>query len=1210
MRREERVLRASRISGALLAIAGLLNVLPIAVAQSDRGIITGTVLDSSGASVLAAISIRNAATGVEYSTVATSTGNYTVPSLPAGRYNLTASAPGFSHYVQEGITVQVAQTARVDVVLKLGAVTDSVTVTADAVLLKTEGADQSQTVSGDQINRLPLTTGGNGLYGTRNPLAALDLAPGANNTTGTNFVFRVNGTTNNAKFLLDGQDISLLGMASSHLSESHPSTEAIQEVTLLSSNFAAEFGQVQGGLVSFTTRSGTNQFHGGGYDYMMNEALNAGRPFTDDGKGHLVRPRQRNNNYGFTFGGPVRIPKVYDGRNRTFFFFSMDQFLQKATVSGAALTVPTDAYRAGDFRGALTGRTLGTDPIGRPILENTIYNPFSNKTAPDGRIYRDPFPDNIIPANLISPVAQKIQDLIPRATLPGVVLNLPLVDQTYTKTTLPSFKIDHQLDDKTKINFYFGTWLNYTAKSTGDGLPAPISNAREFRTKTPSFRLNVDRTITPTLLIHAGVGEIRYWHIDAQPELTRTFDAPGKLGLVGGLGTPAGFPSIGGLNSQQGGIVATMGWTIGTLPRLDDHPTAVLSGTLVKGNHTFKAGGEWWRDFDGQKSGTTGGAYTFSGAQTGLPYLQTTNIGGGTVGFPYASFLLGASNSASIRNRSETLRRKTGVGVYLQDTWKLTRRLTLDLGVRYDRQDASREQHDRSASFDRTGPNPSAGGLAGATMYEGYGQKKCNCLFGDTFNLGFAPRLGVAYQINSKTVLRAGWGFVYGRAAATNVGGSTVGAGFNTLNFVSNVYGDPAVTFATGLQYDPAQLYVATYDPGIQPQPGTITSPPNWVDDTSGRPGRVNQWNVSLQREITRDLTIEAAYVGNRSAHISGGLTQFNALSIDTLRSRGFDITNPADRTILNSPWNSTAAQGRGIRAPYAGYPTGLTVAQTLRPYPQFGNIGATGQQRAFSWYDALQAKATQRYSHGLTATVSFTWQKELELGNGPTNDVFNIPNNKNISGASQPFATAIGLSYQAPKVTSNRIVQEVVKDWTIGTFFRFSSGLPIPNPGSNNNLNLYLFQSTRQNRVPGVPLFTKDLDCHCIDPNKDFVLNKDAWADPPQGTWGTGAAYYNDYRFQRHPREQIGVGRLFAMREGMSLELRFEFFNVFNRAQMADPVATNPQGAQQRNPQGVPTSGFGFINSQSPGNSSVIDNPTNLGGNPRQGQLLVRFKF
>ncbi len=205
---------------------------------------------------------------------------------------------------------------------------------------------------------------------------------------------------------------------------------------------------------------------------------------------------------------------------------------------------------------------------------------------------------------------------------------------------------------------------------------------------------------------------------------------------------------------------------------------------------------------------------------------------------------------------------------------------------------------------------------------------------------------------------------------------------------------------------------------------------------------------------------------------------------------------------------------------------------------------------------------------------------------------------------------TAIGLSYATPALGSSKVLRAVSRNWTIGSYFRYASGLPIQTPGANNNLNQYVFQSTRQNRIPGVPLFLKDLDCHCIDPDKDFVLNKAAWQDPAQGTWGDGAAFYNDYRFQRHPQERIGIGRVFDFwREGMSLEIRAELFNVFNRAQMADPVSTNPQGAQIVTG-GFARGGFGWINSQSPGNASVIDNPTNLGGNPRQGQLLLRSKF
>ncbi|MCU1324985.1 MAG: Cna B-type protein, partial [Bryobacterales bacterium] len=396
-----------------ILLAGL--VAASAFGQSDRGTITGTVIDPAGASVPnVKVSVTDVERGAAYSTVTTSTGNYTLPSLPSGRYDMTVVAAGFSQYIQKGIDVQVAQTGRIDVVLKIGQASDSVTITADAPLLRTENAEQSQTLSGDDIDKLPLTLGGNNLYGTRNPLAGLSLAPGVAQVTGTNFQFRVNGSTDTARFLLDGQDITTAGMTSQHLSESHPSVEAVSEVTLQSSNFAAEFGQVQGGLVNFTTRSGTNQFHLSAYDYNTNEFMNAGRPFTDNGKGSLIRPRQRNNNYGFTVGGPVWIPKLYNGHNRTFFFFNFDQFRNKSTVSGAAGTVPTLAYRQGDFSGALTNRTLN-DPSGRQYQENAIFDPLSNQVV-NGQTIRTQFPGNVIPANRLDPVALKIQALIPVPT--------------------------------------------------------------------------------------------------------------------------------------------------------------------------------------------------------------------------------------------------------------------------------------------------------------------------------------------------------------------------------------------------------------------------------------------------------------------------------------------------------------------------------------------------------------------------------------------------------------------------------------------------------------------------------------------------------------------------------------------------------------------------------------------------------------------------
>jgi hypothetical protein len=248
------------------------------------------------------------------------------------------------------------------------------------------------------------------------------------------------------------------------------------------------------------------------------------------------------------------------------------------------------------------------------------------------------------------------------------------------------------------------------------------------------------------------------------------------------------------------------------------------------------------------------------------------------------------------------------------------------------------------------------------------------------------------------------------------------------------------------------------------------------------------------------------------------------------------------------------------------------------------------------NWYDSLQIKATKRYSHGFDFTAAFTWAKELATGQG-VNDTFNRPNQKSLVGTSQPFLLSVGFNYELQKMTDSKIVRSAVGGWTLGGVLRYTSGMPIPVPGSTSSLNSLVFQSTRMNRVPGQPLFLKDLNCHCIDPNKDFVLNPNAWADVPQGQWGFSAPYYNDYRYARQPSEQLSLGRIFRVAEKFRLQVRGEFFNVFNRVVMPNPSAGNPLQTQLRNAAGVPTSGFGRID------ASTVSGQ-------RNGQIVARVEW
>ncbi len=1186
----------------------LLFVPVLLLAQSDRGTITGTVADQSGAIVPdASLSLQHAETGATYEGRTTGTGNYTLAELPAGNYKLTVARPGFRMFVQSGIHVQVATTLRVDITLELGSATDTVTVTGSAPLLKTESAEQSFNITGDDVNALPLVKGSAGL---RNPIGFAILNPSVSIPNASNLQMRVNGLPDNTyRALVDGQDVTN-GIDPTHLSESHPSMEALQEVQLSTSNFSAEFGRVAGGLVNLTSRSGTNVFHGSGYEYLTNEDLGAGQPLTSSGNGHLLRPVNRNHDFGFTVGGPVIIPKVYNGKNRTFFFFNLEEWRQTVATGGTFTTVPTNAYRQGDFSAALAGgKNLATDPLGNAVAVNTIYDPLSDRVV-NGQTVRTSFPGNIIPTSRIDSVAAKIQSLIPAPTNAALINNFVIVDSNTTVKTVPSIKIDENVGNKTRISFYASEWRQDRNKNALDGLPWPVSNSRIYIDRTPTYRLNIDRTITPTLLLHVGGGVVHYVHEDSAPPSVLSYDAVKNLGLVGASVNPSGFPQVSGLSAAtNGGMASTIGPTnAGTYH--NDKPTTVGSLTWVHGNHSYRTGGEWQKDiWTSVTSGGTYGNYAFNAAQTGQPYLGTTTIGGNSVGFPYASFLLGAVNSATVSNFQDGQWRKHNFGFYVQDTWKITRRLTLDYGIRWDYQTAYQELYSRNSEFAPNTPNPSAGGLLGATQYEGYGSGRCNCNFTNTYPYALGPRLGIAYQFAPKTVLRAGWGVVYGTTAVVNYQlGGALGTGFNTLTFSNPAFGVPALSFQNGLHYNTADLYAATLDPGLRPTAGQINSPGPYEDPSGGRPGRINQWNISLQREISQDLVVEAAYVGNRAVWLqSDALVDFNVLSPQRLASFGLDINNATDRALLIVPLNSPQVMAAGFKAPYAGYPTSSTLAQTLRPYPQFGSLGGRWVARGDSWYDSLQTKLTKRYSHGLTATVAFTWQKELSLGAGglganipatPVNDILNRGQNKYISADSQPLQLVFAFNYKTPAFTSNRWVRAIERDWTLGGVFRYASGLPILAPLAQNNLSTLLFRGTFANRVPGQPLFIKDPNCHCIDPNKDFILNPAAWSDPAAGQFGSAAAYYNDYRYQRRPAESASLGRLFRMRENMSLEIRAEFFNILHRTEFNNPDSTNALAPQVRNAAGVPTSGFGRVN------------PASVFSTPRSGQLVARFQF
>jgi len=1219
----------------------------MALAQGDRGTITGTIADPAGAVVASApIQARNIDTGGVYSAESSATGNYTLSQLPAGSYEVSVMVPGFKKYIRQGLTVEVAQTLRVDIGLEVGSAAESVTVTEAAPLLKTESGELSHNVSYQRLDELPVLSVGAaaGSSSIRNPIAVIQLVPGS--FLNANVNLKVNGApANTSSFRIEGQDAST-GYVAATPAQVQPSVDSIQEVAIQTSNFAAEYGQVCGGFFNYTMKSGTNQIHGTLYDYYVNEVLNAATPFTvsPDHPNEKIRTPERRHNYGFTLGGPVVLPKIYNGHDKTFLFFNWEQFREFKKISAQSVTVPIQAYRDGNFQRALTGKnvcpaaTPNCDPIGRTIMEGNIYDPSTQRVATNGQIIRDLFPNNTIKPTQMDAVFLKVQALIPLPNaLPNALTNNGIYPYVSDRVTgIPSFKIDHTLSSKDKLSYFFSevyTGSQYSNTTGGaDGLPEPITQAIGTFITSHMHRANYERTLSPSLLFHFGGGYQDEFFGDDRA--VTNYDAEKELGLKGAT-VKRMFPSFTGASNNQGGVKTLSSGTNRNI--YYQKPTANTSLTWVKNNHTFKSGAEM--RIEGIPTtlySATNGVYNFSPNQTGLPSTQGQSLSG-SPGFPYASFMLGLVDSARVSYPPILRLGKSMWGFFAQDTWKVSRKFTLDYGLRYDYGTYLREQYGRIPNFSMTAPNPSAGGRPGAVVFEGDGPGHCGCDFSHNYPWAFGPRLGAAYQINSKTVIRAGWGVVYGGTPDNNGASSNIPV---PVDVNAPAFGEPVMTLAKGVPF--AATPWPNFDPGQFPLPGTVSAPKVFLDQNAGRPARQVQWSIGLQREIARNLAVEAAYVANRGVWWSApALVDVNALTPQSLAANyGLDINNAADQKILTAPLNSANAGRFRNQAPYPGFPLGSTVAQSLRPFPQFGSVQNLWSPLGKTWYDSLQAKVTKRFSQGLSFTSVFAWQKSLNmagdtspgnlsLGNAAVNDVFNRSLNKYLSGFDQPLQFNIALNYVVPKFglgrgLAARSASWIVRDWTVGAYLGYASGMPIRSPWAQNALNSLVLrnvsaptsvtgfisggqppaQATYANRVPGEPLFTQDINCHCYDPNTTFILNPKAWTQPAAGQWGTSAAYYGDYRFQRRPTENLGVGRTFRIKERATVNIRAEFTNVFNRARVQDPYFANALATQTRS-NGQATAGFGWLNTTFGSAGAVTGVQL-----PRNGTIVARLQF
>jgi hypothetical protein len=1240
-----------------LVFAGLLS------AQTGNGTITGVVTDPTGAVVAnAAIEVKNTETGVVSRAVSTDTGNYTVTQLPIGSYELNATVQGFKQYTRKNLTLSAAQIMRVDIPLEIGASSEAVTVSSESTLLKTENSEVSQNVTIKQLDNLPiLGVNGGGLNssssGFRDPYSLTQLIPGTQYAASNTMV--VNGAPNDTEQIrVEGQTAGNLGGLVSFTHQTQPSVDAIQEVAVQTSNYAAEFGTVGGGIFNITMKSGTNQYHGTAYDYAVNDIMNAAQPYTG------LKSAQRRHDYGGTLGGPVKIPKLYNGENKTFFFFNFEQYRENIHVNSTSATVPTAAERTGDFSQLITasgnqllkvGSANYVDPLGRTIFSGTIFNPATDRpvvcsasVVPTPTCVtqgltgttldvRDPFPNNMIPSTTaLDPVAQKILALVPLPRGPNAATgqlgsNYQNTWLSHRTSQIPSIKLDHQLSSKGHVAFYYGETVTESQFSFPNGnsvgLPEPIDPARGTFIYSPTLRVNYDQTLTPTILLHFGVGYSANNFFDYAPVLD--YNAQASLGLRGATlnrnfpnfntcGTAPFFTcttATGGMTSlgPAGGIQSSAG--------TEHRPSMNFNGTWVKGSHTYKAGMEArYEQYPVQTFTGAAGNYTFGGG-TVQPALNGVTLSQGSTGFGLADFLLGDVNAVSLAQPADYRNAKWQWAIFLQDTWKISRKLTLDYGLRWDYGTYPKEQYGRAADFNPTVTNSSAGNHPGGSIYEA----TCNCNFASNYPYAIGPRIGLAYQLDAKTVVRGGVGVVYN--STTTTGGTIV----NTTTGNTPAFGQDLFQLQNGIPSNIVPRF-PSFDPSTGLAPGTVAAAPAYLDPNAGRPARQLQWSVGVQREVSRNLVVDATYVGNRGVWWpTGGIFQgpepgFNDISQSLLTQYGFTIGDPNDRALLTTPYRQlNAAQlstlaSRGIGLPYAGFDTSQTVRQLIRPFPQYNTaVFGSGAPLGKTWYDALQLTVTKRFSHGLSLNANYTFSKTLQLMSSP--DVFNPGLGKVLSPNDFPHQFRLSADYTVPHVKGNKVVSAILSDWGTGWFLQYQSGplLALPASAGTDPISNYLGRGPGPAQRTGQSLWSTnwtdlngvhhtdpiDINCHCYDPRTTVVLNPGAWTNVPNGQWAAQqATAFDNYRGIRYPQENANFSRTFRIKERVSLLIRAEWSNAFNRLRLPQPSAgaagTPVFSANPTQVGGIFTGGFG----------TIVPTAGNGVTGQRTGQLIARLQF
>ena len=1181
-------------SGISLFLVSLL-LASYSAAQTNQGTLAGTVYDPSGAAVPSAnLTVANQDTGVTTRTVSSGSGVYRVGNLPPGPYTVAVSAPGFKVAKQTGVTIAVSTTTALDVTLQTGQASETITVDASAAVVQTQSSDISTVLPPQQVAELPISLGGGG--NLRTPVDFVFLTPGTvgTGTTGGNNTTKIaGGQSLGSQILLDGTSIGTSTGNNFDVPGYTPSLDAVQEFNVLLGGMPAEYGRTSGGIATFVTKSGTNSYHGTVYEIFRNTALDANTWFNNANKAlnpgnpNFNTPADKKNDYGVTLGGPVWIPKIYKGKDKTFFFFSWEQLRQNAGGT-ATETVPTAANRAGNFSSSLNPSVvLGTNPCnGSPILQGQVFNPATTRTV-NGQPCRDPFPGNIVPASQFSAVAQNVLKYVPNPANNALVNNYFLSSNKTITQTATTIRVDQNFSSNDKLFVSYNPNEHYSpclGLQLFPGLGDPGCGYQDFFFHEAA--LAYDHIFSPTLLNHFSAGYNRVAN-NAHSVASRSGDNFNQLlGLTGTSGPT--FPAFNYGEGYQGPGASTF------LTLIDNHMQANDSVSWTVGRHNLRFGVDWRRlvfSFINQSGAS--GTYNFARTETAAT-PNTTTLSGNA----FASFLLGDVSSANVQYQLHSPRSyEDYFAGFIQDDFKVSNTLVLNLGLRYDVENPPREAYDDQANLSLALPNPGAGNIPGAIYFAGSGPGRSgsSSRFANTWLRDFAPRVGFAWSPDQKTALRGSYDIIYSPLPLSVAIGTPPPGGGNVsplaLGFnINRTYSDSADKFTSPFALDagfPAYLRQTNFDPSQ----ANGTSSASYMDSSYGRPGMVQLWTLELQRELPSNFLLSLTYLGQHSTHLGSSLVYLNNLN-PQYYSLGQQLTLPA---------TSVA----GVSTRYSGF-TG-TAAQALRPFPQYLGISTVMENVGQATYNAFLLKVQRNFHNGFSFLGSYTWSKSLTdadstfpgvgVGNGAIQNPFNLNVEKSVSTQDIPHIVVLSYVYELPFGKGKAFLNDgglrniLFGGWQVGAIQRYQSGQPYQFacatsiPGTDT--------CTRYNYVYGQTIKSAAVTNGNFDPMSDRYLNINAFSDPNSASnvAARGYVFGNAPRIEGAVRtpwflnEDISIIKRTSLRENVLLELRGELFNAFNR-HVWGVAGTDPS---------IPTT-FGVINSTL--------------NSPRQVQFTARITF